>query len=932
MTPERWNKIKDLFSSAQECPEEERSDFLMRACGGDLELKAEVEKLLDSHSSDDKFLQDSAAIEAISIFEGDDTEGTERPAREPSPPRFEAGTILSERYEILRLLGRGGMGEVYLAKDTRINRDVALKFLHPDLVSSKDGLRRFALEARAASALNHPHIMTIYEFDDATDGSIFFVAEFVDGQTLNHAIRRSLDLDRSLDIAIQVSSALSAAHEAGITHRDIKPENIMIRRDGYVKVLDFGLAKLTQLPSRTSAGSEDPTEALHKTRPGMVMGTAAYMSPEQARGMLVDARTDVWSLGVVLYEMLTGHRPFVGDTPADITVSVLLREPPPMSSYVEGLPRELDWIVAKALSKNLDGRYQTTKELRADLERIRRQVAFDDSLSRSAGDSESRSDEYEGGEAKGRPVRTAGGVTRATRGSREDSEAPELSWSSSGLIGVWRDARRLRTVALPLAIIVPVIVVVGYFAFFAGAVEDRIDSIAVLPFENLTGSADMNYVADGISESLIDRLSQLPQLKVISRSSSFKLRGSDIDPGRAASQLGVRAIVTGSVTLMGEDVVIRVDVVDTKDDRQIAGAQYRGSTRDIEDVRNDIVRSMIERLKVKLTDGQSRRIVERSTENSEAYRNYLNGLVADNGTPEGNEKARNYFAKAIELDPEFAAAYVERAFFHYVEANIVSDPEKEMPKAKADIEKALELDGDLAKAHVVRAMVYEYEFDWRSAERAYLRAIELSPNLDFARNNYAIFLSVIDRRDEALAQLDELRIRDPLNKRMILLYRAGVLVQARQFDAAIQTYAEAQAVEPANEIPSFAVGYADGGKGSNDDAIAYYKKSIAELGGEDEYSQPLVYLAIAYARTPGKQSEARAILTKIEASKSYVSPALLAAIYCALGDNERAMALLEQAYIRRDLLLRYIHTGYEYDGLRDDPRFIDLTRRMGFGR
>ena len=387
MTPEKWNKIKALFASAQDYPENERSRFLSHACGGDGELKREVERLLDSYSEDDDFLQNSAVEQLADVFEGASTAAMGLSASGQAPPRFEIGTILNGRYEILRLLGRGGMGEVYLANDKRISRNVALKVLHSDLVSSKESLRRFALEAQAVSALNHPHIMTIHEFDTAEDGTLFFVAEYVDGHTLNHEIGPEMSLEKVLEVATQVSSALSAAHDAGITHRDIKPENIMVRRDGYIKVLDFGLAKLTQNRSPTerssSTGSEDRTQALHKTKPGLIMGTASYMSPEQARGIGVDARTDIWSLGVVIFEMITGHRPFPGETSADIIVSVLSKDPPELSDFVKDLPAELQSLISKSLSKDVEGRYQTSSELRADLIKIKKRIELGEDVDRS---------------------------------------------------------------------------------------------------------------------------------------------------------------------------------------------------------------------------------------------------------------------------------------------------------------------------------------------------------------------------------------------------------------------------------------------------------------------------------------------------------------------------------------------------------------------
>ncbi|NOT47558.1 MAG: serine/threonine protein kinase, partial [Acidobacteria bacterium] len=384
MTSERWNKIKTLFQEAEGLPADDLSAFLDRNCEGDAELRAEVEKLIAAGQLEDEFLQNSAIAEAASLFEGEPTAGIGSAPSEVAPPRFQAGILLKERYEIIRLLGRGGMGEVYLASDRRINRNVTIKVLHSELVANKESLGRFAVETQAVSALNHPHIMTIHEFDSANEDTPFFVAEYVDGRPLNHLIGPTLELQKALDIAIQVTSALSAAHEAGIIHRDIKPENIMVRRDGYVKVLDFGLAKLAQnRPTSPNSGSEDQTIALLRTKPGMVMGTAAYMSPEQARGRRVDARTDIWSLGVVIYEMLTAHRPFTGETQADLTVAVLRSEPAPISDYVSGAPPELDWIVSKALSKEVEGRYQTSAELRADLEKVKKKIEFDESLSRS---------------------------------------------------------------------------------------------------------------------------------------------------------------------------------------------------------------------------------------------------------------------------------------------------------------------------------------------------------------------------------------------------------------------------------------------------------------------------------------------------------------------------------------------------------------------
>jgi serine/threonine protein kinase/Tfp pilus assembly protein PilF len=847
-----------------------------------------------------------------------------------SSTRLSVGSILNDRYEILRLLGKGGMGEVYLAVDTRINRNVAVKVLHPDLASSKESLTRFAREAQTVSALNHPHILTIFEFDNAQDGELFFVTEYVDGVSLNQLIGRELSLEKALDIAIQVSTAISAAHEAGIIHRDIKPENILVRTDGYVKVLDFGLAKLTQKASeQTTSGSEDPTRALDQTKPGAVMGTAAYMSPEQARGKPVDGRTDVWSIGVLLYEMVTGQRPFSGETQADLMVSVLTREPPPMSFYLN-VPPELEWTVSKALAKNADDRYQTVKGLRSDLERIKKQLEFEDKLGRSQDFPSSNVGPYEASSTFRQVADTAGEPAEPTSGGRDGMTQPRPLLSSPTGARIVNEVQSHKTrYSVVAAVLVVLLLIAAYVALVAPVGDEPIDSIAILPFENPGGDPELAYISEGLSEGLIDQLSQLPDLKVIARNSSFKFRGPDIDVRDVASQLNVRAIATGSVVRNGDDLIIRVDVVDATDDRQLMGGQYRRKIGELAGVQNEIARSAVERLRPTFTDSLAQRIAGHGTENSDAYRYYLNGLVELNGPQDVRGNALEYFERAAALDPDFASAHAEMAWIYWSQANESGDPGKLIPKARAATERALAVDPEHPKAHVIRAMLNEHEFDWTGAEREYKRAIELSPNLNFARNNYAFFLSTMGRHPEALAELEQQNIRDPINRRLGLLQKGIILTQARRFDEALRVYQEAQAVEPTREIPNFSLGYAYAGKGLYKDAAGYYKKSVDLVGGPEKYSQALVYLAATYARIPEKREEARAILAKIEGMGQYASPALLAAVYAALDDNDKAMELLERAYIKRDVLLRFVATGYEYDSLRNDPRFDDLIKRIG---
>ncbi|MGQ0543143.1 MAG: serine/threonine-protein kinase, partial [Blastocatellia bacterium] len=478
----RLEQIEDIYQAVIDQPKARRSSFLDDSCGEDDELRREVESLLRYEDASSNFMDSPPALLAAEMLAQEDEKHT-----------LVDGQI--RHYRIERLLGEGGMGEVYLAEDTRLHRRVALKVLPQSIVGDAERLMRFEREAQAASALNHPNILTVHEFGE--DKGVHFIAsEFVEGLTLRHRlVAGRLETVEALEIAIQVSSALSAAHESGITHRDIKPENIMVRRDGYIKVLDFGLAKLTQKQSpSTSAGSEDPTQALLRTKPGAVMGTAAYMSPEQVRGRHVDARTDIWSLGAVIYEMVTGRRPFSGETQADTFVSVLSSEPAPLSSYVHDLPAELEWIVSKALTKNVDSRYQTSKELRADLDRIKKRIEFDENLRRSAA-GKSQNDGAQDEEIPsivGQAVPTAGDAAGPTSGGQDEWPGARSFWSSPSIAVAFRQAHSHKVGSLIVTLVLFAIISYAVFlVFFDRLARAQIFSIAVLPFDNLSGNPDL---------------------------------------------------------------------------------------------------------------------------------------------------------------------------------------------------------------------------------------------------------------------------------------------------------------------------------------------------------------------------------------------------------------------------------------------------------
>ncbi len=933
MTPEKWKNVKDVFSQMLNLPSEQRPGFLDRACSDDPELKSEVEHLLDSYDENDQFLENSAVADIADILGEEENSREVFGTEDPGKAHFRTGDVLKQRYEIIRLLGKGGMGEVYLAYDTKISRNVSLKVLHSDVALNKDRLHRFTQEARAVSALNHPHIFTIFEFDKTEDEIHFIVGEFIDGITLNeHYSQNKLKVSEILEIAMQAASALSAAHEVGIVHRDIKPENIMVRRDGYIKVLDFGLAKLTRQTRLGGSGSEDPTQELNATNPGSIMGTASYMSPEQARGKQVDARTDIWSLGVVIYEMLTGKRPFTGETPTDILAAVLREEPLALNSYIDNIPTELDWIISKTLSKKLDGRYQTANELRADLEKIKKRIEFEEETHRSSGGSFENTEKEKKAVNQTEQIKngsTLESLDTPTGDGRNEYKSFSNGWSSPSVEYVFGQVKSHRNISAIFGLILAALLFFGVYHFYVSSKSEKIESIAVLPFENQSEDKNLAYLADGVSENLINRLSLLPELRVISRNSSFQFRDSKEDLQVIASKLNVRAILTGSVTQIGDDLIIKFEIIDMAENKHLLGGQYKRKSGDLLKIQNEIAQSVSKQLESRLTDSQTKRISSSGTENTEAFRYYLSGLVELNGPQDVHGKSLEYFQKAVEIDPNFADARVEIASIYWHRVNASGDPKQLMPIIKEETEKALQIDPDLAKAHVMLATLKEYEFDWTGAEKEYQRAIELNPNLDFTRKNYAFFLSVMGRHNEALSQLEELRERDPINIRQVLLTKGIILSWAGKFDDALRAFQNAQVLDQTLEVPDIYLGYVYGGKGLHKQAASHFMNTVEISGGDEKYSLALVFLAAAYAEIPEKRAEARAILTKLEAMKGYVSPATLAIVYIALKDQDKALQSLEKAYLERDLQLRYVGVGYEYDGLRKDPRFTDLLTRIG---
>ncbi len=822
-------------------------------------------------------------------------------------------------YRIISHLGAGGMGEVYLGEDTRLKRKVALKLLPAELTESRDRLQRFEQEASAASALNHPNIITIYEIGEA-DQRCFIATEFIDGRTLRQEIARGrMTLSKALDIAIQVAGALDSAHAAGIIHRDIKPDNI--RRDGYVKVLDFGLAKLTEPTRRIhETDSKAATRVLVKTDPGMVMGTAHYMSPEQARGLPIDARTDIWSLGVVMYEMVAGRIPFEGATPTDVIVSVTQNEPPPLARYANDFPSELEWIIAKALRKERDERYQTAREMATDLKRLKQRLQFEAELERSAVPNLS-SEEPAGS-------RASTGTSAVPSGSSAPTSAAAAAAPTSSAEYLVREIRSHKRGAIAvLGIFAVAFMTAAYFLFLprrAGAIE----SIAVLPLVNASGDANADYLSDGISESLINNLTQVPKLRVLARSTVFRYKGKEVDPQKVGRELGVRAVLTGRVQQRGDNLVIQADLIDVDNGSELWGEQYNRSISDLLAVQQDIAREITTKLRLKLSGEEEKQLTRRDAANTEAYHLYLKGRFYWNKrTEESLKQGLEYFNQAIAKDPNYALAYVGLADSYTVlgDAEFIA-PGEAFPKAKAAAMKALEIDDKLGEAHASLGLSLMSDWDWPGVEREYKRAIEVNPSYASVHQWYGIYLSNKGQFDEALAEMKRAQELEPLslNINNNLAYQFSF---KRQYDEAIQQFRKTLELDPNFARAHTGLGRVYVQEGRFEEAIAELQKAVS-LSGQPEPVLKAV-LGHTYAIS-GKRDEARKVLDEmVELSKRrYVSAYAIAMVYAGLGEKEQAFASLEKAYGERAGRLQYLRADREWDSLRSDSRFADLLRRI----
>ncbi|MFY9608787.1 MAG: protein kinase [Blastocatellia bacterium] len=843
------------------------------------------------------------------------------------PVTLSTGSNLG-RYRILSSLGAGGMGEVYLAEDTTLGRRVALKILPSQSTTEEDRLARFEQEARSASALNHPNIITIHEVG-SQDGTRFIATEFIEGETLRKRLKQArLRPREAVDVAIQVASALAAAHQAGIIHRDIKPENVMLRPDGYVKVLDFGIVKLTEKFAERSgdqsAGRQAPDAAksIVTTEKNIVMGSPNYMSPEQARGLAVDGRTDIFSLGVLLYEMLTAIKPFDGPTTSDTIVSVLERKPQQLSQIIE-VPPSLEHVVDKAMAKTREARYQTVKELLVDLKRLKRRMDFE------AGLDDSLMPESSGGatdpltlEQDARTTVRQGSIEKS--GDLTARVGPSLAHM---LAGSGNRKRRIVTTLILISAMAAALIYFTRATVAPGGAAHPVDSIAVLPFINESGDPNTDYLSDGMTESLINNLSQSRGLRVMSRSSVFRYKGQEANARKIGRELGVDSVLTGRIVQRGESLSISAELVDIRDDTQIWGEQYHRNLSDVLAMQGEIARQISQKLQVKLSGEDEQRVSRRFTEDAEAYKLYLKGrFYWSKRTEDGLKKGIEYFNQAIERDPSYALAYAGLADCYAILVELeASAPTELYPKVKAAAQKALEIDDSLAEAHTSLSAAYEYEWNWEEAEKQYMRAVELNPSYATAHHWYAAYLISRLRSDEAIREMQRALELDPLS--LIINTSMGrVLYGARQYDRAFDQLKKTLDLDPNFAEAHFQLGMVYEQKRMFDEAVREFQKA-AEL-----FKDPMMraWIARTYA-IAGRHSEADRVLAEVKAlsKQQYASPYLMASIYAALGQEDLAFEWLERVYKDHSYYVVWLNVDRVFDGLRSDARFQDLLNRIG---